>query len=89
MNEKKFLSYLERYSQWLKAHKEKSNEELANILGMDSIYRIDVFDNSNLFGSFAVSGMVVFIDGKPVSRVGDKLNYDGEVLDGDPIVKIE
>ena len=29
MNEKKFLSYLERYSQWLKAHKEKSTEELA------------------------------------------------------------
>ena len=29
MNEKKYLSYLERYSQWLKAHKEKSTEELA------------------------------------------------------------
>ena len=41
-----------------------ANEELAKILRMDSIYRIDVFDNSNLFGTFAVSGMVVFIDGK-------------------------
>lgn len=29
MNEKKFLSYLERYSQWLKVHKEKSTEEFA------------------------------------------------------------
>ena len=29
MNEKKYLSYLERYCQWLKAHKEKSTEELA------------------------------------------------------------
>ena len=46
----------------------KSNEELAKLLGMDSIYRIDVFDNSNLFGSFAVSGMVVYIDGKPAKK---------------------
>ena len=28
MNEKKYISYLERYSQWIKSHKEKSNEEL-------------------------------------------------------------
>ena len=42
-----------------------ANEELAKLLGMDNIYRIDVFDNSNLFGEFTVSGMVVFIDGKP------------------------
>jgi len=46
----------------------KANEELAELLGMDYIYRIDVFDNSNLFGSFAVSGMVVFIDGKPAKN---------------------
>ena len=43
----------------------KANDELAKLLGMDSIYRIDIFDNSNLFGEFTVSGMVVFIDGKP------------------------
>ena len=42
-----------------------ANEELAKLLGMDNIYRIDIFDNSNLFGEFTVSGMVVFIDGKP------------------------
>ena len=29
------------------------------------ISRIELFDNSNLFGSFTVSGMVVFIDGIP------------------------
>ena len=29
MNEKKFLSYLEQYHQWLIAHKEKANDELA------------------------------------------------------------
>ena len=45
-----------------------ANDELAEILGMDSIKRIDVFDNSNLFGNFTVSGMVVFIDGKPAKN---------------------
>lgn len=46
----------------------QANEELAQILNMDSIYRIDIFDNSNLFGDFSVSGMVVFIDGKPAKN---------------------
>ncbi len=41
-----------------------ANEELRNILAMDKLDRIEIFDNSNLFGSFNVSGMVVYIDGK-------------------------
>ena len=41
-----------------------ANDELAELLGI-GIKRIDVFDNSNLFGSFAVSGMVVYEDGFP------------------------
>ena len=41
-----------------------ANDELAELLGI-GIKRIDVFDNSNLFGSFAVSGMVVYEDGVP------------------------
>ena len=59
----------------------KANEELAQILGMDNIYRIDVFDNSNLFGSFAVSGMVVFIDGKPAKSEYRKYKVSVEVND--------
>ncbi len=59
----------------------KANEELAEILGMDSIYRIDVFDNSNLFGSFAVSGMVVFIDGKPAKNEYRKYKVSVDVND--------
>ena len=43
----------------------KANDELKNILGLKELRRIDVFDNSNLFGDFSVSGMVVFEDGKP------------------------
>ena len=59
----------------------KANEELAKILGLDSIYRIDVFDNSNLFGSFAVSGMVVFIDGKPAKNEYRKYKVSVDVND--------
>ena len=44
---------------------ENANNELGELLGIDNLTRIDVFDNSNLFGSFAVSGMVVFENGKP------------------------
>lgn len=43
----------------------KANDELRVLLGLDKLYRIDVFDNSNLFGEYSVSGMVVFKDGKP------------------------
>lgn len=42
-----------------------ANEELKNLLGLKSLYRIDVFDNAHLFGEYSVSGMVVFKDGKP------------------------
>ena len=42
-----------------------ANEELKNILKLDKLDRIELFDNSNLFGNFNVSGMVVFMDGKP------------------------
>ena len=45
-----------------------ANEELKNILGLDKLERIELFDNSHLFGSFNVSGMVVFIDGLPAKN---------------------
>lgn len=44
---------------------ELANEEMRKLLKLDSLYRIDVFDNSNLFGEYSVSGMVVFKNGKP------------------------
>lgn len=43
----------------------EANEELKELLGLDRLYRIDIFDNSNLFGEYSVSGMVVFKDGQP------------------------
>ncbi len=42
-----------------------ANEELKNILKLDKLDRIEIFDNSHLFGSFNVSGMVVFENGLP------------------------
>ena len=45
-----------------------ANEELRKLLNLDVLDRIDSFDNSNLFGTFAVSGMVVFKTGKPAKN---------------------
>lgn len=45
-----------------------ANESLRKILNLVKLDRIDSFDNSNLFGSFSVSGMVVFKDGKPAKK---------------------
>ena len=46
----------------------EANEELRKILNLDKLDRIELFDNSHLFGSFNVSGMVVFIDGLPAKN---------------------
>lgn len=43
----------------------KANEELRTILQLNKLDRIETFDNAHLFGTFNVSGMVVFTDGKP------------------------
>lgn len=42
-----------------------ANEELKNILELDKLDRIEIFDNAHLFGTFNVSGMVVFKNGRP------------------------
>ncbi len=44
-----------------------AHEELSKLLNLN-ITRIEAFDNSNLFGSFSVSGMVVFINGLPAKK---------------------
>lgn len=45
-----------------------ANEELKEILKLDKLDRIELFDNSNLFGTFNVSGMVVFKNGLPAKN---------------------
>lgn len=42
-----------------------ANEELKNILKLEKLDRIEIFDNAHLFGTFNVSGMVVFKNGRP------------------------
>ena len=42
-----------------------ANNELKELLGLEKLDRIEIFDNAHLFGTYNVSGMVVFIDGKP------------------------
>jgi len=59
---------LENKFESIKKDEEKTveaNEELRKLLNLKKLYRIDVFDNSNLFGEYSVSGMVVYKDGKP------------------------
>lgn len=45
-----------------------AQEELKDLLHLNVLDRIDCFDNSNLFGSYAVSGMVVFKNGRPAKK---------------------
>ena len=42
--------------------------ELETLLGISPISRIELFDNAHLFGTYNVSGMVVFIDGHPAKN---------------------
>ncbi len=57
-----------------------ANEELGKLLGR-SIHRIESFDNSHLFGSFAVSAMVVFIEGEPSKNNYRKFKVSMDVND--------
>ena len=57
-----------------------ANEELENLLNM-KINRIDSFDNSNLFGNFSVSGMVVFKNGLPSKNDYRKYKVSVEMND--------
>ncbi len=47
---------------------EIANNELKELLNLDKLDRIDLFDNSNLFGEFTVSCMVVFKNGRPAKK---------------------
>ena len=58
-----------------------SLEELANMLGIDKCSHIEMFDNSNIFGSFNVSGMVVFIDGKKAPHLYRKFKITNDKND--------
>jgi excinuclease ABC subunit C len=58
-----------------------ANESLRKILNLPVLDRIESFDNSNLFGTYAVSGMVVFKNGKPAKKEYRKYKVTVDVND--------
>ena len=56
-------------------------EDLKNILNMDRVTRIETFDNSHLFGTFYVGGMVVFDDFIPNKDLYRKYKINTAVKD--------
>ncbi|MBN2604297.1 MAG: excinuclease ABC subunit UvrC [Bacilli bacterium] len=56
-----------------------SVEKLGDLLHIPAPYVIEAFDNSNLFGTDAVSSMVVFVNGKPSKK--DYRKYKIKTLD--------
>lgn len=82
-NENAYISLNEKY-ELIKRDEERSegaNNELKNILKLDKLERIEIFDNSNLFGEFNVSGMVVFVNGKPSKKDYRKFKITLDVND--------
>lgn len=70
---KNALNSLKEKFELIKASDEKALKacnELKDLLNIESANKIEAFDNSHLFGSYSVSGMVTFTLGMP-----DKNNY--------------
>jgi excinuclease ABC subunit C len=55
--------------------------ELAILLNINYPRRMEMFDNSNTFGTYAVSGMVVYIDGKKEPSEYRKYKVNNEGID--------
>lgn len=64
-----------------------ANEELKNLLNLEKLHTIEAFDNSNLFGTFTVSGMVVFKEGLPSKKDYRKFKISFEANDDYNIMK--
>lgn len=56
-------------------------EELKKLLGTDKVSRMEAFDNSHLFGTFYVGGMVVYEDFLPLKDEYRKYKISSEVKD--------
>lgn len=66
--EKKFLLIQKNEASTIGAIK-----QLGSLLNIDLPRRIELFDNSNIQGSYAVAGMVCFKDGVPSKRIIENL----------------
>ena len=56
-------------------------EELKELLGTDKVSRMEAFDNSHLFGTFYVGGMVVYEDFLPLKDEYRKFKISSDVKD--------
>ena len=63
------------------------NNELGKLLNIKNLSRIELFDNAHLFGTFTVSGMVVFINGEPVKNAYRKYKSTKDVNDDYHVMK--
>ncbi len=59
----------------------KALNELKDLLGLKELHRMESFDNSHLFGTFYVGGMVVFDDFLPNKDLYRKYKISTEVKD--------
>ncbi len=59
----------------------KALEELRKLLGLEKLSRMESFDNSHLFGTFYVGGMVVFDDFLPNKDYYRKYKISSDVKD--------
>ncbi len=59
----------------------KALNELKDLLGLENLHRMESFDNSHLFGTFYVGGMVVFDDFLPNKDLYRKYKISTEVKD--------
>ena len=60
---------------------EESLQKLAHLLEIDKCNHIEMFDNAHIFGSFNVSGMVVYIDGKKAPHLYRKFKITDDTND--------
>lgn len=82
-NENALIAYQEKETQLNKSfdEKEKGVKELAKLLKLKKSSRIEAFDNSHLFGTFYVGGMVVFDYFEPLKKAYRKYKLDIKVKD--------
>lgn len=64
-----------------KKEKEKALKELEELLHVSPIHRMEAFDNSHLFGTYYVGGMVVFDDFEPQKDSYRKYKISVDVKD--------
>ena len=80
-NAKEQLEYQEETKKRDDQERIKALKELSSLLGISSVSRMESFDNSHLFGTYYVGGMVVFQDFLPLRDEYRKFKIQSSVKD--------